>query len=619
MKTNQEVKKTSSLIIFDECYEALGTWQKIICARGSTESKSKDAYIVTPDKKKLRSSFELLNYLSENPKYWPVINPNQINFDTKQTEKIMPNTKKIIKFLEEVNKGVDCETVLASLKDSSKSKSKIISCDFENNGVICGMIFAKPHELMAHKLSHKNSGRLFQCGNCQLKFSDIINLRNHVKNESCIEDNSNDENQDSLTVHQGPVIQKLPEKNTKSGLSTQVWLKNLISLPKVGNVSLNLQDPVIQKLPDKYKNEIEKIRDNTSNMINKFDVTTRSTDQDTVNQKVSNTATSQNKTVDYFVESINCDFKNNGVICGMTFAQSHELLAHKLSHKKSGRLFQCGNCKLNFSDIINLTHHVKNERKCQDPVVQKLPEKNTSDVEKIADDTSNVASKFDVTTGNTTDEDTVTQKLSQIETMDCLVGNIIHNQQEDSVIQILPETNTNDVEKIADDTSNMASQFDVTDQDAVTQKLSNTVPSQIETLECLDVKINPSHQNPVIQKLPETNTNDVEKIKDDTSNMANEFDFITLQRPSGKSLLKSKILCEAARAENVPKASNSSEIQNTKLAVYKKKKPFKPAKSPLQTLPITNVSFSSCQRNLIKTFQIEAIIALITKMAMIFS
>ena len=31
------------------------------------------------------------------------------------------------------------------------------------------------------------------------------------------------------------------------------------------------------------------------------------------------------------------------------------------------------------------------------------------------------------------------------------------------------------------------------------------------------------------------------------------------------------------------------------------------------------VSFSSCQQNLIKTFQIEAIIALITKMAMIFS
>ena len=33
----------------------------------------------------------------------------------------------------------------------------------------------------------------------------------------------------------------------------------------------------------------------------------------------------------------------------------------------------------------------------------------------------------------------------------------------------------------------------------------------------------------------------------------------------------------------------------------------------------TQVSFSSCQRNLIKTFQIEAVIALITKMILIFS
>ena len=33
----------------------------------------------------------------------------------------------------------------------------------------------------------------------------------------------------------------------------------------------------------------------------------------------------------------------------------------------------------------------------------------------------------------------------------------------------------------------------------------------------------------------------------------------------------------------------------------------------------TIVSFSSCQQNLIKTFQIEALIALITKMILIFS
>ena len=39
----------------------------------------------------------------------------------------------------------------------------------------------------------------------------------------------------------------------------------------------------------------------------------------------------------------------------------------------------------------------------------------------------------------------------------------------------------------------------------------------------------------------------------------------------------------------------------------------------IRTVTHCIVSFSSCQRNLIKTFQIEAMIALITKMAMIFS
>ena len=148
METNQKVKNNTSSIIFDESYEALGTWRKMICARGPTVSskvRASDAYIITPDNKKLRSSNELLNYLSENPKYWPVINPSQINFDKIQTGDVKSTKKKIAKFLEEVNKGVDCETVLSSLKaKKSNFKSKTISCDFENNGVICGMMFANP-------------------------------------------------------------------------------------------------------------------------------------------------------------------------------------------------------------------------------------------------------------------------------------------------------------------------------------------------------------------------------------------------------------------------------------------------------------------------------------------
>ena len=54
---------------------------------------------------------------------------------------------------------------------------------------------------------------------------------------------------------------------------------------------------------------------------------------------------------------------------------------------------------------------------------------------------------------------------------------------------------------------------------------------------------------------------------------------------------------------------NQSEILNNLLHVFLSSSDAK--------VPVVN--FSSCQRNLIKTFQIEAMIALITKMAMIFS
>ena len=105
METNQKGKNNTNPIIFDESYEALGTWRKMICARGPTVSskvRASDAYVITPDNKKLRSSNELLNYLSENPKYWPVINPSQINFDKKQTTDAKSTTKKHISNLSNV-------------------------------------------------------------------------------------------------------------------------------------------------------------------------------------------------------------------------------------------------------------------------------------------------------------------------------------------------------------------------------------------------------------------------------------------------------------------------------------------------------------------------------------
>ena len=48
------------------------------------------------------------------------------------------------------------------------------------------------------KRASRKGWKPFQCGNCKLKFSDIDNLGNHIENESCIEDNSNNEKQVEL-------------------------------------------------------------------------------------------------------------------------------------------------------------------------------------------------------------------------------------------------------------------------------------------------------------------------------------------------------------------------------------------------------------------------------------
>ena len=56
------------------------------------------------------------------------------------------------------------------------------------------------------------------------------------------------------------------------------------------------------------------------------------------------------------------------------------------------------------------------------------------------------------------------------------------------------------------------------------------------------------------------------------------------------------------RCKKVPKSDFWNKFWSQNISIFK-----------------AEVSFSSCQRNLIKTFQMEAIIALITKMAMIFS
>ena len=115
--------KITSKIIFDRSYEALGTWRKVTRLRlveiGTSQS---DTFIFTPEKKQLRSSVELINYLSKNPKYWPIFDATLINFEKNNMENPSFSTKRVINFLNEVNNGVDIETAMSMFSGSKSNK-----------------------------------------------------------------------------------------------------------------------------------------------------------------------------------------------------------------------------------------------------------------------------------------------------------------------------------------------------------------------------------------------------------------------------------------------------------------------------------------------------------------
>ena len=80
----------------------------------------------------------------------------------------------------------DGETELGATEEIPIGKK--YRCDYEyEDQTICGQSFEQTHELIAHRLGHKNSGVFFQCANCQLKFTDIDELSEHVKEGTCQE------------------------------------------------------------------------------------------------------------------------------------------------------------------------------------------------------------------------------------------------------------------------------------------------------------------------------------------------------------------------------------------------------------------------------------------------
>ena len=64
---------------------------------------------------------------------------------------------------------------------------------------------------------------------------------------------------------------------------------------------------------------------------------------------------------------------------------------------------------------------------------------------------------------------------------------------------------------------------------------------QLNDMATFDFTADIGNQDAVDPKLPETNTNDVEKITDDTSNMANEFDGTSDMAPTASTSAASEV------------------------------------------------------------------------------
>ena len=102
-------------IIFDRTYEALGKWRKILCKRSTGDHI--DPYLITPEKIKLRSNNDLLEYLKQNPQYWSHFDPCFMNFERKtNVVEFSRGTIKVIEFINAVKTGVSVEEALVKTK-----------------------------------------------------------------------------------------------------------------------------------------------------------------------------------------------------------------------------------------------------------------------------------------------------------------------------------------------------------------------------------------------------------------------------------------------------------------------------------------------------------------------
>ena len=101
-------------------YECLGIWTKILKKRNS--GNHIDIYIKTPEKKTLRSGAELLKFIQNNEKYWPVFDADLIHFKRNENQGDSKLTKDLKLFLNDQKKSLSSLDESQSLENEVKAK-----------------------------------------------------------------------------------------------------------------------------------------------------------------------------------------------------------------------------------------------------------------------------------------------------------------------------------------------------------------------------------------------------------------------------------------------------------------------------------------------------------------
>ena len=179
---------------------------------------------------------------------------------------------------------------------------------------------------------------------------------------------SSDDNDEVFEPHE-------PLEPNEGDETLQIQVDNMIDLPMTTvicepNDTSSLTNPQGEKIKFRKMSEREKrMRNRENTRGDAFPTTLFDETNDTV-LIVKHGETELGATEEIPIcKKYRCDFEyEDKTICGLSFEQTPQLIAHKLGHKNCGVFFQCANCQFKFTDIDELSDHVK-EGTCQEAEV----------------------------------------------------------------------------------------------------------------------------------------------------------------------------------------------------------------------------------------------------------